>query len=400
MRILQVHNRHRQPGGEDAALAYERALLHERGHEVCSLTVANPEAAWATVRTTLKAPWNRTAARAVTEQAMRFRPDVVHVHNTWYALSPSIFPALSALRFPVVTTLHNFRTTCINALLMRDGEPCELCVGNGPGPGVRHRCYRGSAVLSSIAAATVVTARRRHVWEVVSRFVVLDEGAVPPLVAGGIPIDRITVRPNFVPDPGARERPPSAGDEVVFAGRLSPEKGAEVLLDAWQADGPTGLRLTFYGDGPLRQALEGRHVRGVRFAGMVDAAELTAALLRARALVFPSTCREAGPLAPIEAAAAGLPLVISRDVGMAANVERRGAGWSVLRGDRKALAGALGRLVDDEAVDRAGAAARWLYLDRHGTEAAIRSLETIYASASLPLRDLRVNRRQTDVPPH
>jgi glycosyltransferase involved in cell wall biosynthesis len=303
-----------------------------------------------------------------------------------------VINSLADAGYPVVVTLHNFRTSCINGNLLRDGQPCERCVGKLPLPGIRHRCYRDSAALSTMAATTLAVARLRRTWQqAVTRFVVLDEGAVPQLVAGGIPSDRITVRPNFSTDPGSRLAPPSLGKEVIFAGRLSEEKGADVLLEAWRRADPNQLTLTLYGDGPLRAGLEVSAVRGVQFAGRVDAQTLTGRMLGARALVFPSICREAGPLAPIEAAAAGLPMILSSLVGMAARLEQSGAGWTVPAGDPDALAQALTSLDDGPAVDRAGLLSRALYESTHSAVAALRSLERIYEDAVLSSGDTRVN---------
>jgi glycosyltransferase involved in cell wall biosynthesis len=382
VRILLVHNRHRVAGGEDVVVEQETELLRSHGHDVATYIVDNPTSTVETVATMVRAPWNPARASDVVRAARAHRADVVHVHNTWFSLSPALFRALSKARFPTVTTLHNFRTACINGLLLRSGQDCELCVGRGPWPGVRHRCYRGSATLSAVAAATVAAPRLFGVWERdVRRFLVLDEQAIPQLVASGIPADHISVRPNFVHDPGPRSRPPSASTEILYVGRLSAEKGIGVLVDAWCSAPPPGLELTVYGDGPLLDGLRARSLSNVRFAGRVPREELPTIMSGARALVFPSICREAGPLAPVEAMAAGLPCVASALVGYATTLSRAGAGWSVPHGQPLALAAALDALRDDKAIDQAGAAARILFERCHSPEAAIRSLEVAYEMA-------------------
>ena len=327
-RVLQVHAPHREAGGEDVAVEEDRSLLASGGHVVEQCLIENPEHVLAAAAALLRAPWNPAAARAVVARAHAFKPDVVHVHNTWFALSPAVISALAAERFPVVVTLHNFRATCANGLLQRDGQPCDLCVGSHSAHAVVHRCYRGSALLSVPAALTVTIARRRSVWQRdVSRFFVLEESAIPTLIAGGVPEDRVTLRHNFVASVGQRGLRPSASNTIVYVGRLSPEKGPQVLLEAWRRSAPAGLRLHIFGDGPLRGSLEGMHVPGVTFMGRVERRVVLSALQSARALVFPSTCREAGPLAPLEAAAAGIPIVISDQVGMA---DQLALGWGRL----------------------------------------------------------------------
>jgi glycosyltransferase involved in cell wall biosynthesis len=382
VRILQVHNRYRVAGGEDEVVERERALLVRGGQQVTQVLVDNPTGALASARALAQSAWNVRAARRVVAQARRDRADVVHVHNTWFSLSPSVVHALSQAGFPVVMTLHNFRTTCLNGLLLREGRTCTLCVGTHPGPGIRHRCYRESAVLSAAAAAAVEMPRLRHVWQKdVAAFLVLDESAVPLLASGGIPQDRMVVRRNSSADPGPRANAPSRSDEVLYAGRLSEEKGVDVLLEAWPRLRQQGLTLLLCGDGPLLDQVVRAQVPGVRVLGRVDRATVQESMLSARALVFPSICHEAGPLAPIEAAAAGLPTIISSSVGVSRRLERSGAGWSVAPGDAADLAGALGRLADAAAVDDAGRAARLLYEEAHTDAVATASLIDVYQAA-------------------
>jgi glycosyltransferase involved in cell wall biosynthesis len=379
VRVLQVHNRHRVAGGEDEVVERERMLLLAGGHQVTQYVVDNPIGTVAATRALAQSAWNVPVARRVVAQARRDRAEVVHVHNTWFSLSPSVVRSLARAGFPVVVTLHNFRTACINGLLLRDGRTCTLCVGSHPGPGIRHRCYRNSAVLSAVAAAAVEVPRLRHVWQDdVNAFIVLDESARPLLAPGGIPPDRMVVRRNSAADPGPRALPPSASDDVLYAGRLSGEKGVRVLLEAWRRAPDRGLTLSLCGDGPLRAEVEQARVRGVRVLGRVDAATLRGRMLSARALVFPSICHEAGPLAPIEAAAAGLPTLISSSVGVSARLEQVGAGWSVPTDDPVALAEAFGRLTDGANVDRAGRAARQVYEESHTDEVASAALVDIY----------------------
>jgi glycosyltransferase involved in cell wall biosynthesis len=379
VRVLQVHTPHREQGGEDVAVEEDRRLLASGGHVVEQCIVGNPDHALAAAGALLRAPWNPAAARAVVARAHAFRADVVHVHNTWFALSPAVISALAAEGFPVIVTLHNFRSACANGLLQRNGLPCDLCVGSHAAHAVLHRCYRGSALLSVPAALTVTVARRRQVWQRdVSRFFALEESAIPTLIAGGVPGDRVTLRCNSVPSAKPRNLRPSVSDTVVYVGRLSPEKGPQVLLEAWRRSAPQGLRLQIYGDGPLRSSLEETHVPGVTFMGRVERDVILSSLQSARALVFPSTCREAGPLAPLEAAAAGTPIVISDLVGMAGHVASAGAGWSYAADDVGGLAGALRRLRDPAIVDLAGASALQLHADRYSPRAALATLEAVY----------------------
>ena len=378
MRILQVHTRYREAGGEDAVTRAEAALLAGAGHDVVTYVVQNPQQRVATAASLLASAWNPVAAARLRAVARRVRPDVAHVHNTWFALSPSVVAALDGAGVPVVMTLHNYRLLCANASLFRDGRPCEDCVGTHPWHGVRHRCYRRSVVGSAAAAATIAANRTLGTWNRhVGLFLALNEFARRRFVAGGLPADKVRVKPNFVLDPGQRAAPPSRSRTVLYVGRLTPEKGVGDLLDAWRALAPADLELVVIGDGPLRAELARRPPPAVRFAGRLDPKAVQEWMLRSRALVFPTWLFEGQPISVLEAFACGLPVLASRLGGNAELVGRGGAGWLVPSRDPAALARALGAL-DDPGVDQAGERARRLYEQDFGDRRNLRLLEAAY----------------------
>jgi glycosyltransferase involved in cell wall biosynthesis len=379
MRILQVHTHYRQPGGEDAVVATEAALLREAGHLVLAHRASNPEGPRAAL-TLAAAPWNEVQARSVARQVERLRPDVIHVHNTWFATSPAVFSALRRVGVPVVMTLHNYRLVCAAATLFRDGAPCTDCVGTHPWHGVEHACYRGSRPQSVVAAATIDLHQRRGTWHRdVDRFIALTDFGRAQFIAGGLPSGRIVVKSNSVDDPGPRPRPPSASDAVVCLGRLSAEKGLDRLLDAWER-APDRLRLLVVGTGPLEASLRARAPQGVEFLGRLARSEVTSLLLGARALVFPSMSLEGQGLVALEAAAAGLPVVLS-DHGALSDLFSPGAEELLFPpGDVDALAGRLARLDDDGFVDEHGRFTRRRFEERYSHATALEGLETTYRS--------------------
>lgn len=380
LRVLQIHTRYREPGGEDTVAATEAALLRRAGHDVVQHAPRNPHGALAAGAALALSAWNPFAAREVAALVDRQRPDVAHVHNTWFASTVSVVAALAARGVPVVVTLHNYRLVCANAMLHRDGRPCEDCVGRLPWPAVRHRCYRGS-LPASLAAATAVAADRRTWASAVDVFLVLSDFARERFVRAGLPAGRLRVTPNVVADPGPRPQPPSRSGTVVFAGRLSPEKGVDVLLDAWARAAPPGLELLVVGDGPARAALQPRAPAGVTFTGRLAPDEVSALLRRARAAVLPSLWYEGQPMIVLEAFSAGLPVVGSDLGGIPELLAGQGDGWLAAPGDADAWAAALARLRDDDLVDAAGAAARRTWQQRHSPEAGLRALEAAYAQA-------------------
>lgn len=379
MRILQAHTRYRQAGGEDSVADMERSMLEEAGHAVRVHRVDNPTGTAGSVGALARSPWNRAAARAVVRAAEEHEADVVHVHNTWFALSPAVFGALSRAGFPVVATIHNYRPLCVNALLYRDGGICEDCVGKLPWRGVIHRCYRGSAVQSAAVAVTITTQRMRTWDRDVDRIVVLTHFAADELARGGLPYERMVVKPNSAPDPGPRAVPPSASDTVLFVGRLTEEKGITDLVEAWNQRSSDGLRLEVVGDGPLREAVARSAGPGVDVVGRRTPDEVRTSMLAARALVFPSRWFEGLPMVMVEGLAAGLPIVVF-DRG--AMVEIADAGGLVCEGGGvAALTSALDRLADGATVDTLGRGARATYEKRHRPSVGVDMLVDIYQRA-------------------
>jgi glycosyltransferase involved in cell wall biosynthesis len=381
MRVLQLHTRYRQPGGEDMVVQTEAGLLRAAGHEVETLQVDNPASAAAAAGALARAPWNHAAVRVVEQVVAEHRPDVVHVHNTWFAMSPAVVRAASTGAPAVVMSLHNYRITCANSMLFRDGRPCQDCVGSHPWHGVRHACYQDSRALSAVAAATIAVHRRARTWtEHVDLFLTLTPFGRQTFEAAGLPAERLCVVPHTVSDPGPRLQPPSASKDVVVVGRLSPEKGTRVVIEAMERLRGTSLRLIVIGDGPERADLEKAAGPRVSFTGHLPGAEVRQRLLGARCLLFPSLWFETYGLALVEAMAAGLPVVAS-DLGGSSWVAGP-AGKMAPPGDVPAWTRALAALEDDGEVDRRGAAGRLRWSDRFCPAGGLAALERAYATAA------------------
>ena len=359
-------------------MAVEAAALQDAGDEVVVARAANPETIAAQSASYVMAPWNPRSARWITEMVDLHAPDLAHVHNTWYRLTPSVIGALKRRSVPVVMTVHNYRLMCANGVFFRDGSPCTDCLGRQPWRSVVHRCYRDSAAQSLIAAGTIALNRAVNTWERgVDRFVVSTPFVGDRLAEAGLPRDRMRVVPPLVPDPGPRTQPPSASSAVVYVGRIEEGKGLGTVLEAWRRV-PAPLELVVVGDGPLRASLKALNLPRVRFLGWMDRADMERVLRSSRAMVFPSRYFETLGLSLAEALAAGLP-VIAGEVGTRPEVlGADGAGWFVEPGDVDSWESALVALADDEAVDRAGAAARSRYISEFEPSIALERLRTVY----------------------
>jgi len=383
--ILLVHNRYLQAGGEDIVFEQESSLLRRHGHGVVEYVednrriedIGRPAAA-------VRAVWSSGTRLRLRELIRRARPEVAHFHNTFPLVSPSAYWACREAGVPVVQTLHNYRLICPSALLFRSGRPCEDCVrARVPWPGVLHACYRGSRLETAGVAVMLEAHRLAGTWrDKVDLFVSPSEFSRSKFIEGGIPGERILVKPNFVhPDPGEDR---AEGDYALFVGRLSPEKGIEVMIDAWRR--LPRIPLVICGDGPLRDIVE-RFARSqppgsIRVRGALARSEVFDLMKRARFLVFPSTWYETFALVIAEAFACGLP-VVSTDIGAAAEIVEDGrTGVHFTAGDPRGLAAAAARLWDRPSEARAmGAEARAQYGRKYSAEASYARLMEVYSRA-------------------
>lgn len=327
MKIIIVHNAYRQPGGEDVVVAAEAAMLERNGHTVVRYSRSNDEIAALTgpKRLLLLKDVIRSE-RSKQELATLLRnekPDVVHVHNTFLVISPSVFESSREAGVPSVHTLHNYRLLCPGWSFSRNGKVCEECLEHGLWRSVLHGCYRNSRWMTAAVALTLQTHRMGRTWErSVDGYVALTNFAREKFIEGGLPPAAIDVKPNFLDvDPGERE---SAGSYMLYVGRLSREKGVDVLLKAWEKL-RSEVRLVILGDGPLRSQLEieasSRNLANVTFAGWRDRSAVFAALRNAAALIVPSRCYEGLPMTIIESFACGTPVICSGFGGMAEIVD-------------------------------------------------------------------------------
>ena len=385
MRVLLLHNRYRVRGGEDAVVDLECEMLRGAGLTVDLLEVSNDEIAGAAqmIQTALAVPYSLSARHLVSARIRAFQPDIVHVHNFFPALSPSVYDACRAALVPVVQTLHNYRLVCANALLFRDGHTCTECLGRTLLlPAIRYGCYRGSKAGSAAVAAMIGIHRVRRTWvERVERFIVLTEFARELFANYAyIPAKKISVKPNSAPDPGVGS---GAGGYALYIGRLSPEKGIETLLAAAAKGEGLGMPLKIAGSGPLQAKVEAQCVPGkVEYVGLQDPAGVRRLMLEARALLIPSLWYEGLPMVVPEAFGAGLPIIASRLGALETLVEDGGNGLLVEARNPAALALAVRRIAADQNFEQGlRRRARATYEAVYRPEANLRTLLDIYEQA-------------------
>ncbi|MEP6960521.1 MAG: glycosyltransferase family 4 protein [Acidobacteriota bacterium] len=327
--VLSAHNFYRQPGGEDAVFTAEMELLRTHGHTVTVYERSNHNI-HSGGSAAFQAIWSRSSHREVRTLA---GAGIAHFHNTFPLISPSAYYAAASQGSAVVQTLHNYRLICPGALLSRKGAPCEECLTrNSLRPAISHSCYRDSRPATASVAAMLTTHRAAGTYQrAVDAYIALSEFARTKFVSGGLPANRIFVKPNFLPDdPGMGS---GSGHYALFAGRLSPEKGVATLASAWSALPDVPLKV--FGDGPLNQTC---WPSNVTVFGAVARQRVLEQMREAAALVFPSTCYENAPMSILEAFACGTP-VIASNLGSMAELVRDGYNGLLFRpGDPADLA--------------------------------------------------------------
>jgi glycosyltransferase involved in cell wall biosynthesis len=385
-RVLQIHTRYREPGGEERVVDAERDLLASSGIAVHRLTFDNAELREGTsllgdVQLAAAAVWSRSARRRAQAEIAAFRPQIVHVHNTFAAASPAVYSAAFEARIPVVQSLHNYRMVCPAATVFRDGRACTDCVGRFvPWPAVKHACVRKSRAQSAIATLTLTAhrVRRTYVREVAA-FIALTNFQRSVMIDGGLPGERIHVIPNFLePDPGVADGP---RDGFLYVGRLSEEKGISTLVQA--AETVPGI-IRIAGDGPLAPMVRVAADRGVvEYLGRLDREAVSAQLARAVAAIVPSIWFEGMPMVLLEAFAAGTPVIASRIGSLIELVDDGRSGLHAEPGDANDLVARIRWAVDNQAaIERMGTAARELYQSRYRGSTHIDKLTETYAAVA------------------
>jgi glycosyltransferase involved in cell wall biosynthesis len=346
--VLQVNKFYGPRGGTERVLFDLEDGLRQRGHEVgifAGFHARNRPSvgpSWFVPERNYDSPsfaervghamgtlYDRGARNHLAQALDEFEPDVVHLHNIYHQLSPSILDELYDRRLPAVMTVHDYKLACPVYRLYRDGELCEECVGRDWPAGVLvHRCSRGSLMESALLAVESSWHRRRASYpRALDTFISPSTFLAEKLAEAGLPEDRIEVVRN-----APRSTPRLAGPlpdppTVLCAGRLSPEKGVELLVEAAIQVPEVEIRIA--GTGPEEDRLRSVAPPNVAFMGRVEAPRLDQERARSRASVVPSRWYENAPMSVIESWWAGRAVLGSGHGGLAEMLGDGEAGWTV-----------------------------------------------------------------------
>ena len=331
MNILIVHNHYQIPGGEDAVVAAEKALLESHGHKVILYTRDNTELKDQKGLHKLLLPFilvfNPRTYREIRKVIRQEQIDLVHVHNTLMLISPAVYYGAKSRRVPVVQTIHNFRMLCPGAVFFRDGAVCEDCLTDGLGCAVRHRCYRGSRLQTLGCVMATRFHRMTGIYKYLNYICLTEFNRRKLLTLKGIRPENVLVKPNFVVQTEALVPMEARAERIIFASRLEELKGLRVLLEAWRLLGADGPRLVICGDGPLESwclgFIQENKMRNVSLAGRLPNENVRRLLATSRALILPTQCYEGFPMCIAESYSVGTPVLVS-DLGNGGSLVKQG----------------------------------------------------------------------------
>ncbi|BAU66896.1 putative glycosyl transferase [Stanieria sp. NIES-3757] len=383
MRILSIHNNYRIRGGEDESRESEERLLREMGHQVDVYEENNNRITQLnSVQLSLKTIWSQEAYRIVQKSLRQSKRDVVHVQNFFPLISPSVYYAAQSEGVPVIQTLRNYRLICPNGLFFRQNRVCEDCLDKFiPYPGIIHACYRKNRAATSATVAMLTTHRVIQTWDKqVNLFISLSKFARQKFIEAGFPADKIIVKPNFVhPDPGVGQ---GQGGYALYVGRLSVEKGLDILLAAWERlKAPIPLKIV--GDGPLaQQVIEAtKRFPQVEWLGRKPMTEVYELMGEAMFLIFPSKWYETFGRVAVEAFAKGTPVIAANLGAIAELVENERTGLHFCPSDAVDLATKIDQiLTQPQKLSQMRREARAEFENKYTAQENYNQLMKIYAS--------------------
>jgi glycosyltransferase involved in cell wall biosynthesis len=374
-----AHNFYRSavPSGENGAVEADLRLLRSAGIAVETLFTTSDSISTGRFRdaTAVMTLFGSAQADRFVRRAVRERgANLLHVHNPYPLISPSVIKAAKEVGVPVVATIYNYRLVCAKGTFFRNGEICTLCMGHRwAWPSVVHACYQRSH-LKSAAIASAMTVHA-GAWRMVDCFIAVSPFVGEFLERMGVAEDRIRVRPNLPSFSGSPSD--SSGSGVLYAGRLEPDKGVELLLAAWDRLPVDSTRpLIIVGDGSSRDSVAGaaKRRRDIRYVGVVPQSAVGELIDQTAATCIPSIWYEGLPTIFVQALARGRP-VVTTSVGSLGRAVDTAVGW-VAEPAVEPLAAALQEARG--ADDMRGRRARALYEREYSETVGLERLRAIY----------------------
>lgn len=391
LRILQIYSRYLQPGGEERfAELFASALASQ--HMVENYVGSTRTLLGSDPRARLVAPFlawhNPKVATGLRNLQNEHRFDLWVIQNALPGLSPAVYQAAQDLKVPVVHFLHSFRLSCTNGFFLNHGTPCERCLHGNFWPAFQTACWRESRWISGWMGILLRRVRSLGTFQNVQAWVALNQQQKKKHVEMGIPEQRIHVIPHFYEISSAPPGPCPNGD-VLFLGRLSPEKGLGLLLQAWKQVRAHGRKLLIAGTGPeestLRIMASSMGLPNVEFLGFVPREHHPDLWRRSAFAVIPSIWHEPFPLSFLETWSYQRAPVASRLGAMAENIVDGKDGLLVEPFSAAALTASIQSLIDDpDLASRMGEAGRTKVLNQFTRKLWLNRIQSVFFEALRP----------------
>lgn len=380
MRILIIHTVYKIRGGEDSVVYNEAALLRSDGHEVEMLVFSNNGG---TALKVLQLPFNLSSYHKTLQKVREFKPDVIHVHNLHFGGSPSVLYAAKKENVPVVMTLHNYRLLCPSAtLFFRDKLFTNSLDQLFPIDAVRKGVYQNSKLITFWLAISGMLHHLAGTWNIPQKYIVLGDNARSLFADSKLKqlTSRMLIKPNFCYQGDARHN--AKEEYYLYIGRLSPEKGINILLSAFSK---AGTQLKIAGGGPMEMQIQEMAARypNIQFLGSKNPDEIRALISGAKALIFPSVWFETFGMVIIEAFSCGTPVIASA-IGEAKHIVMDGVNGLLFEpGDTDDLLAKLQHFeaMDNEALMSMSKGALKTYQDNYTPEQNLKKLRHVYDAA-------------------
>lgn len=387
---MLLHNKHRSgaPSGDDIVVSREIELLRKNGHEVCFYGKYNDAidkwSLFRKIRLFFEIPWSTTAQKELTTILEEQKYDIVHIHNIFPQFSISIYETLKRFNLPFVHTLHDFRLFCANAFLFRNGRVCELCPTKHYLYSVKYRCFQNSLLKSIPSAFMIKYSKKNENTLHPDYYIVLTEFAKSKIVDFGINPRRIFIKPNFISEQLSSSK--ETLNYAAFVGRLSKEKGIDIILKSLQAKKCKKIPIKVIGDGPLsvyvEQKIKEFGLKQIDILGLKSHRETIEYIKKARFLIMPSLCYESFPVTLIEAMAMGTPVIATNIGALGYLIRNHETGILTSPGDVEDLANKITWLWEhDEERKKMGENARKEFEEKYTPEKNFKILMNIYEKA-------------------
>ena len=411
MRLLGVHRLHHRKGGAEGVHLDHLALFRERGWQCAEFAMAHPEnepsewrnyfpdnfalsVASSSVASLPRFFHSAEAREKFSRLLDDFRPDIIHAHGIYHHLTNAILKPAKERGVPIVYTLHDYKLICpaYHFYTEKNGV-CEKCRGGKQWRCLTNRCTHGSLAMDALYAVDGLAQwHSGALRKAVARFVGPCRFIVDKFAEHGFPREKLRFVPNFFESADDAPALPADvaavrarhGRHILYFGRLSAEKGVDVLIDAAAT---VGAPLVIVGDGPKRGELEAQaRALGARcfFTGHLKGSALWAHVEAACAVALPSVWYEIAPKSILEAQARSRPIVTTTIGGMPEMVEHGVTGLLAPPADRAALAETLRRLLtmNESALARMGARGRESALKNFTRDRYYREMTALYGELS------------------